>query len=267
MGIINGIKTITGINSLNYEKEVYEKTIKDYNSRVETYNLAIKKVNEVSEKINAEKQKCVELVNLYGLIDKKNKKIDMERIEELIEENNFDMERISSGSVVASLIAGGLLSTGLYTGASIFGVASTGTAIATLSGAAATNATLAFLGGGALAAGGGGMIAGTAVLGVAAIAPAILLSFRNFSKAGEIRDERIRISNMVVDMDEKIEELEQIVPIQEKFLKNITKKKEAYNEKMKNVLLEANKITKEFTDELKKINRTKIISTNFEFKL
>lgn len=46
-----------------------------------------------------------------------------------------------------------------------FGAASTGTAISSLSGAAATNATLAWLGGGSLAAGGGGMAAGTVVLG------------------------------------------------------------------------------------------------------
>ena len=43
--------------------------------------------------------------------------------------------------------------------------ASTGTSIASLSGAAATNATLAFFGGGSLAAGGLGMAGGTAVLG------------------------------------------------------------------------------------------------------
>ncbi|MEI3177938.1 MAG: hypothetical protein V8S31_06310 [Lachnospiraceae bacterium] len=41
--------------------------------------------------------------------------------------------------------------------ATTFGVASTGTAISTLSGAAATNAALAWLGGGTLAVGGGGM--------------------------------------------------------------------------------------------------------------
>ena len=41
--------------------------------------------------------------------------------------------------------------------ATTFGVASTGTAITSLSGAAATNAALAWLGGGTLAAGGGGM--------------------------------------------------------------------------------------------------------------
>lgn len=51
--------------------------------------------------------------------------------------------------------------------ATTFGVASTGTAISTLSGAAATNAALAWLGGGALAAGGSGMAGGALLLNLA----------------------------------------------------------------------------------------------------
>lgn len=51
--------------------------------------------------------------------------------------------------------------------ATTFGVASTGTAISSLSGAAATNAALAWLGGGALTAGGGGMAAGHVFLSLA----------------------------------------------------------------------------------------------------
>lgn len=53
--------------------------------------------------------------------------------------------------------------------------ASTGTAISTLSGAAATNATLAFFGGGSLAAGGLGVAGGTAVLGGLVAGPALLM--------------------------------------------------------------------------------------------
>lgn len=53
----------------------------------------------------------------------------------------------------------------LVTGAvSSFAAASTGTAISSLSGVAATNATMAWLGGGSLAVGGGGMAAGAAAL-------------------------------------------------------------------------------------------------------
>lgn len=57
----------------------------------------------------------------------------------------------------------------------LFGTASTGTAIGGLSGAAAWNATLAWLGGGSLAAGGGGMAMGTLVLGGVALGPALMI--------------------------------------------------------------------------------------------
>ena len=65
----------------------------------------------------------------------------------------------SFGTAVAAM--GPTVAMGIATS---FGVASTGTAISSLSGAAATNAALAWLGGGALSAGGGGMAAGSAFL-------------------------------------------------------------------------------------------------------
>lgn len=73
----------------------------------------------------------------------------------------------------------GAISSGVLTGlgakglVASFGAASTGTAISTLSGAAATNATLAWLGGGSLASGGFGVAGGTAVLGGVIAGPAI----------------------------------------------------------------------------------------------
>lgn len=69
-------------------------------------------------------------------------------------------------------------------GVSAFATASTGTAISGLSGAAATNATLAWLGGGSLAAGGGGMAAGTAVIGLIAAAPAAFIGGITFAVIG-----------------------------------------------------------------------------------
>ncbi|WP_292781310.1 hypothetical protein [Nostoc sp. NMS9] len=63
------------------------------------------------------------------------------------------------------------------------GVASTGTFIGGLSGAAAWNATLAWLGGGSLAAGGGGMALGSLVLGGITVGPAVLIG--GFVLAGE----------------------------------------------------------------------------------
>jgi hypothetical protein len=64
------------------------------------------------------------------------------------------------------------------------GVASTGTAIKTLSGAAAQKATLAALGGGAVAAGGGGIAVGATVLNVATIGPGVLVAGIQLNKSG-----------------------------------------------------------------------------------
>ena len=64
------------------------------------------------------------------------------------------------------------------------GTASTGTAIASLSGAAATNATLAALGGGAVAAGGGGIALGTSILGAATLGVGLLVGGVIFSATG-----------------------------------------------------------------------------------
>lgn len=63
--------------------------------------------------------------------------------------------------------------------------AATGTAISKLSGAAAQRATLAWLGGGAVAAGGGGVAVGSAVLAGVAIAPAVLVGGFVMAHQGE----------------------------------------------------------------------------------
>lgn len=64
---------------------------------------------------------------------------------------------------------------GTITLVGLFGTASTGTAISGLSGAAAWNATLAWLGGGSLATGGGGMALGSMILGGIAVGPALMI--------------------------------------------------------------------------------------------
>ena len=64
------------------------------------------------------------------------------------------------------------------------GVASTGTAISSLTGIAATNATLAAIGGGALSVGGGGMALGSAILGGATLGVGLLVGGVVFNVTG-----------------------------------------------------------------------------------
>lgn len=99
-----------------------------------------------------------------------------------VEQMDFDEMKRMSGLASSMLqggaagIAGGALTAfGAYSAASALATASTGTAISTLSGIAASNATLAFFGGGSLAVGGMGIAGGMAVLGGLVTGPALLV--------------------------------------------------------------------------------------------
>ncbi len=108
----------------------------------------------------------------------------------------YNIEELCDVSVGAGVLLGGLGGAALGTaggfaaaGATIsavmaLGTASTGTAIASLSGVAATNATLAALGGGSIAAGGGGIALGTTVLGAATLGVGLLVGGAIFSITG-----------------------------------------------------------------------------------
>ena len=96
--------------------------------------------------------------------------IDFEDLKEL---GNFALE--VAGGASAGAVGGALTAIGAYGAATTFASASTGTAISTLSGIAAQNATLAFFGGGSLASGGLGMAGGMMVLGGLVAGPALMV--------------------------------------------------------------------------------------------
>lgn len=106
--------------------------------------------------------------------------------------DNLDNVRLNIVSLETTLAtvamsgsAGALAGFGAFGGAGLMATASTGTAISTLSGAAATNATLAWFGGGSLAAGGFGIAGGTLVLGSIVAAPVIAVATSVFAANAE----------------------------------------------------------------------------------
>ena len=136
------------------------------------------------------------------------------RQRELFEKFNITTEhlaRFKKASVNAlEILEGGAraLNAGVATAVAAYGLvgtlasAGTGTAISVLSGAAAKSATLAWLGGGTLAAGGGGVAVGTAVLGGLFVVPAILvLGFLGLKKAGDYEN-KVEEEIAKLDIDE-----------------------------------------------------------------
>lgn len=130
----------------------------------------------------------IEVKDSVGLNELNNFKIDKQDFIELKEMSSFATS-ILSGTAAGGL-GGALSAFGAYSAAQIFATASSGTAIATLSGAAATNATLAFFGGGAIAAGGLGVAGGMAVLGGLVAGPALaVMGLITSAKASALKDD------------------------------------------------------------------------------
>lgn len=109
------------------------------------------------------------------------------------------------GGTIAGGIAGAVASVGTTSAVMALGTASTGTAIASLSGAAATNAALAALGGGAIAAGGGGMVLGTFILNALGAGAGILIGGAAFAVMGnKVNKKAEEILNQVIDNESEI---------------------------------------------------------------
>lgn len=143
--------------------------------------------------LNLKKGTLTEMSSLLEALQKKTRigalkiplraEIEVGTLEEFRQQVLDPPKDVAAGFGAAGAGAGASSSTLGLVG--LLGTASTGTPIGALSGAAATNATLAWLGGGSLAAGGGGMAAGTIVLGGITIAPALVVSGFYLASKGE----------------------------------------------------------------------------------
>ncbi|OFT78502.1 hypothetical protein HMPREF3103_08785 [Granulicatella sp. HMSC30F09] len=151
----------------NYDKE-YESMMLSGEGLLEERQNSIALISEIEELINtiAKRPKSFD-VALEEI------KVEKTEFQSRIDYANLERENLKKGAkgmgigvAVGSAVAGVAPTTALWV-ATTFGTASTGTAISALSGAAATNAALAWLGGGTLASGGGGMLAGQALLALA----------------------------------------------------------------------------------------------------
>ncbi|MCB5167694.1 hypothetical protein LG634_23040 [Streptomyces bambusae] len=110
-------------------------------------------------------------------------------------------------SVAAGAVAGAGVGAVTFAAVGAFATASTGAAISGLSGAAATSATLAWLGGGSLAAGGGGVAAGTMVLTAAIAAPALLVTGVLLEWRGRtVREEQQKVAKQIEEAEAALTE-------------------------------------------------------------
>lgn len=132
--------------------------------------------------------------------------------------------------------AGGFAAAGATTAAVMaLGTASTGAAIGSLSGVAATNATLAVLGGGALAAGGGGMALGTTILGATTLGVGLLVGGVIFNVTGsKLSDKADEAYRQMKKAEEKINKacgyLNELASTGKRYIEALEKVRRKYGE-------------------------------------
>lgn len=171
------------------------------NKKAEIYSNSISNFATLYEKIGKVSLKPMkENDNLFDSKEYKLALVEMKNVST----NLKDIATTAGAGALGSAIAVG----GAWGLASLIGTASTGTAIGTLSGAAATNATLAWLGGGAISAGGAGMAGGMVVLGGVALAPiAVFAMFMGTQKGKQRLNAAKDYSDQVDVLVEKVKTL------------------------------------------------------------
>jgi len=234
----------------NRAKNIYDQALKKLENKKREANQNLEILGEL--KINIYQDSLSEFVGVFSEI----KNIDFQDnlqlglLPNLSEQNIIDLKEtvieikeILGGGLVA-IGSGALAGMGALGGVSALATASTGTAIASLSGAAATNATLAWLGGGSLAAGGFGMAGGMVVLGGIVTGPILAVSGLVASKKAEeakyaayqnYKKAQIAVKEMnavCVVLDNLIKTTEEFTNI----LNDLDYAFEKYIEKLKNII-------------------------------
>ena len=223
----------------------YNETISYYNEEadsladksIELYQVrdkAIKVVKIVEERINKLANKPKEFETKLEAIDVEIQNFEDKQI--AISQSIKEAE-LASGSTAATASLSALGVTVATLGptaamgvATTFGVASTGTAISSLSGAAANSAALAWLGGGSVAAGGGGVAAGNAFLALAgpvgwgiagamltaSIGAGVVANRKNEEVAKEAIEEQKKVELLTRQLKEKVIEITELIELTEK---------------------------------------------------
>lgn len=194
---VGAIAGAEGIDNMNQAKKIGERAQKRHERAVSKLQADWEGTNKLAEEygelqLDVMKRTIGRLVDFIERNIGKANQSEKEFLEGLDGISVQKIQEYKAAAIAAEQFFGGgakaiSAATAGYGGAmglaTSVGVASTGTAIGSLGGAAAWNATLAWLGGGSLAAGGGGMALGSLVLGGITVGPAVLIG--GFVLAGQ----------------------------------------------------------------------------------
>lgn len=202
------------------------KEAKEIGSDAESkYNLALDELEEKKDKTNSALQELGRLkLNIFthqikhtidvikkskeasGKLENFESSISIDELKEM-EEMVLNSLQFEAG-LLAGTTGGALAGFGAYSSVGFLASASTGTAISGLSGVAATNATLAWLGGGSIASGGFGMAGGMIALGGIVAGPALAIG--GFMLASKAEEALTKAIDYAAQVDKAVAELDML---------------------------------------------------------
>lgn len=276
MGLFKNIITFGAAGRVERKVEEFEDLRGEYEYLYGQMEEQRQKVNLLLERLIQTKVSAVNSLKQISSISKnlkgKDRNILYDKIGNEIDTISFDRidQTISAADVAMDVTkgvsAGVSTALGAWALVSTLGTASTGTAIGALSGAAATNATLAWFGGGALAAGGGGIAAGTAMIGGIVAIPALVLTgifshLKANKQIQEIENKMLELLKAIDGLHDNLLKLELIEQRSQELIVAIDKARTTFEHEMKIVYKQIYPIP--FFSKLKKTLRKKLLKKNY----
>ena len=243
----------TQIDSIDlFNGKLRSEAVANYHESIQIYNEKATDLTNKSTELYKSRDKAIKVVKIIeeriSKLANKPKEFETKLEEIIVEIQNFEDKQLAitqaikeaelaSGSTAATASLSALGVTVATLGptaamgvATTFGVASTGTAISSLTGAARNSAALAWLGRGSLAAGGGGMAAGNAFLAMvgpvgwgiaglmltASVGAGVFANRKNEEVAKEALDEQKKIELLIRQTEKSIIEITELINLIEK---------------------------------------------------
>ena len=217
-----------------FNKGLKDEALKIHEKSVEKYNKTYEEMSNACENLYKLRKSTITLIEdvdalIDSIVNRPNNFSVVMKETRAYKEKFRETEEYAKESLNAAVKSGVGVASGVATGTAIaslaptaamwvattFGTASTGTAISSLSGAVATKAALAWLGGGALSAGGAGVAGGQALLalagpigwgiaGASTVVSAVFLGHRNKKNADKAIEEAKKITMAGAQLKETI---------------------------------------------------------------
>lgn len=234
-----GINLVRGAQKMRQARQQAERDTRRYERALATTRRLVGETNGHVHDYGVQQEAAVDAV-VRRMADflRRHEQAVSERANDLLDGVVVETQRIdecTGGRLTQEGLAGHVLITATATAAtfkgiplavSTYGSASTGMPIAKLSGAAAQRATMAWLGGGSVATGGGGIAVGAVALNFVTIGPTILVAGlvlngkgeKALTEAAEYRDavedslnQQNKLRNRLRVIDQRINELQELL--------------------------------------------------------